>query len=125
MVGFLKAAFFLMGLVAGTCATLASMAHGYVTTFGHHGCYSRLRLSTLRVRAARDASIQFMIEHGACPSSVGQLANERFVDGDKLRDAWGVPLLLECPVARADAGSVVRSAGPDGQFGTADDITAD
>lgn len=55
-----------------------------------------------------------------CPTAAG-LAEEGRIDEDSsTADPWGNPYEIECEPGRV----VVSSAGPDGQMGSEDDITA-
>lgn len=44
---------------------------------------------------------------------------------DQIRDAWGQPIEIRCgePLPGSVHGIFLRSAGPDGEFGTDDDVT--
>jgi general secretion pathway protein G len=54
----------------------------------------------------------------------GSVVNWRgpYLKSDIPPDPWGRPYAYQCPGATNPAGYDIRSAGPDGQTGTADDI---
>jgi general secretion pathway protein G len=76
----------------------------------------------MRVKKARDAVTQFMIETPSCPKSIDELVAGKYLDKGDARDPWGSPLQLKCPGANDADGADVSSPGPDKQEGTADDI---
>jgi general secretion pathway protein G len=60
----------------------------------------------------------FMSEHDNCPT-VQDLVTDKILDQKKnTKDAWGHDFSIECD----QDGVTVKSAGPDGQMGTEDDI---
>jgi hypothetical protein len=73
-------------------------------------------------RLAGDAFACWALIHprGQCPSSVRELSANR---GDVV-DVWDRELRLDC-VAGSPPTVVVTSAGPDGRFGTLDDIRSE
>ena len=79
------------------------------------------REETTRNDAAtiRAAAERFVLNsaHGACPS-VGDLMGEYIRTSSRMTDAWGNDFEIRCDEAEI----AVRSAGPDGQMGTDDDI---
>lgn len=77
---------------------------------------AKIRQTTSDVRTVRSAAQRVMIDlpDGACPS-IDQLDLDR---GTRQVDAWDHPFQIEC----APDGPIVTSAGPDGSFGTDDDI---
>jgi general secretion pathway protein G len=86
--------------------------------------FQRAKISTgkLRVKAARDAVTQYMIETPSCPHSIDELVAGKYLDKGNARDPWGSPLTLKCPGAQETDGADITSPGPDKQDGTADDI---
>jgi general secretion pathway protein G len=70
--------------------------------------------------AVSSAATLWVSEHaGQCPS-VQQLIDDGDLDGHKrTKDAWDNDFTIECD----DSGISVKSAGPDKQMGTEDDIT--
>ena len=72
-----------------------------------------------QVRRIARAVTHYQAENVGCPDSLEVVYREHYVDGRRL-DPWGRELLFHCG---ASARSMeVRSAGPDGLFGTADDV---
>jgi hypothetical protein len=60
-----------------------------------------------------------------CPT-IRELDNEVSHDPDNVRDAWHQPIEIRCgdPLPNGAHGIWLRSAGPDGEFGTDDDLTS-
>ena len=80
---------------------------------------AQVKQTATDAKTIASAAEMFMAEgSGECPS-VAQLIEEKILS-DKLntKDAWDNDYQIECD----EDGPVVRSAGPDGQFGTEDDI---
>lgn len=80
---------------------------------------AQVKQTATDAKTIASAAEMFMAEgSGECPS-VSQLIEEKILS-DKLntKDAWDNDYQIECD----EDGPVVRSAGPDGQFGTEDDI---
>jgi general secretion pathway protein G len=86
--------------------------------------FQRAKISTgkLRVKAARDAVTQYMIETPSCPHSIEELVQGKYLDKGNAKDPWGSNLTLKCPGTNEPDGADVSSPGPDKQDGTADDI---
>ena len=60
-----------------------------------------------------------MIETDECPGSVDELVSSKTLKSSaNTQDAWDNDFVIEC----GDDGAAVRSAGPDEQMGTEDDI---
>ena len=103
-------------------AIIAMMAGGVgVAVFKQ---FQKAKISTgkLRVKAARDAVTQYMIETPSCPHSIDELVAGKYLDKGNAKDPWGSPITLKCPGANDTDGADVTSPGPDKQDGTADDI---
>jgi general secretion pathway protein G len=86
--------------------------------------FQKAKISTgkLRVKAARDAVTQYMIESSNCPRGIDELISGKFLDRNNGKDPWGSPLIMRCPGTNDTDGADVISPGPDKQEGTADDI---
>jgi general secretion pathway protein G len=86
--------------------------------------FQKAKISTakLRVKSARDAVTQYMIETPSCPKSMEELVSGKFLDKNNAKDPWGTNIMLKCPGTNDTDGADVSSAGPDKQEGTADDI---
>ena len=114
-------------LVSGAALTMR------VAWFGWHldprcirgFCHSPIRTARLRVRAARDAITQYMIETPSCPHVVDALVAGRVLDRSNAKDPWGSPLRITCTASSRDEdGGDAISLGPDKELGTADDINS-
>jgi general secretion pathway protein G len=83
------------------------------------------RIKDARIKATRtdtqsiaSAATMYMADNDGCPT-VEQLVEAKILDKNKkTKDAWGHDFLIECD----QDGPVVKSAGPDGQMGSEDDI---
>jgi general secretion pathway protein G len=86
--------------------------------------FQKAKVSTakLRVKAARDAVTQYMIDTPNCPHSIDELVQGKYLDKGNAKDPWGSSLTLRCPGANDTDGADIASPGPDKQEGTADDI---
>jgi general secretion pathway protein G len=86
--------------------------------------FQKAKVSTakLRVKAARDAVTQYMIDTPNCPHSIEELVQGKYLDKGNAKDPWGSSLTLHCPGANDTDGADIASPGPDKQEGTADDI---
>jgi hypothetical protein len=69
-------------------------------------------------REVESALQNYFNDHNEYPTSLTELVPQYLSSADKLNDAWNNPLQLE----RTQDGLALVSAGPDAQFGTADDI---
>jgi general secretion pathway protein G len=86
--------------------------------------FQKAKISTakLRVKSARDAVTQYMIETPSCPKSMEELVSGKFLDKNNAKDPWGTNISMKCPGTNDTDGADVSSAGPDKQEGTGDDI---
>jgi len=79
---------------------------------------ARIKQSSADAKAVAAAAEMYMTENEGCPT-VEQLVSEKILDKDKnVKDAWGNEFTIECD----EDGATVRSAGPDEQMGSEDDI---
>jgi general secretion pathway protein G len=79
---------------------------------------ARIKQTSADAKAVASGAELYMAEHDDCPS-VEQLVTEKILDKDKnTKDAWGNDFTIECD----EDGATVRSAGPDEQMGSEDDI---
>ena len=84
-----------------------------------------LKVSTarLRVKAARDATAQYMMDNSSeCPSGIDELVWRKYLDRNNAKDPWGRDFIFHCPGSCDSACADISSAGPDKQQGTPDDI---
>jgi Type II secretion system (T2SS), protein G len=108
-------------VVAGVALTGAAVLLGLrMTTCRYPG--GGVSTTKQRVKAARDAVTQFMIETPRCPRDIETLVAGHFLNPESAKDTWGTPLAMKCPGLNDADGADVSSAGPDRLFGTADDI---
>jgi general secretion pathway protein G len=87
--------------------------------------FKKAQISTarLRVKAARDATAQYMIDNTSnCPRGIDDLVSQKYLDRNNAKDPWGKDLIFHCPGTNDTDSADVSSAGPDKQEGTADDI---
>jgi hypothetical protein len=109
-------------VVAAVAATL-----GVTAGFARHAEAVRVARMARRVEAAhmarrlRDrAYTSWRAEHGdSCPTDVTALLGYAGLHSD--RDPWGHPYRFVCTKDPGD--EYILSAGPDGEFGTSDDIS--
>jgi general secretion pathway protein G len=79
---------------------------------------ARIKQSSADAKAVAAGAEMYMTENDGCPT-VEQLVAEKILDKDKnVKDAWGNEFTIECD----EDGATVRSAGPDEQMGSEDDI---
>lgn len=73
--------------------------------------------------ALLDQSVQLyqMMSQGECPKDVKALTEKVFPKANP-KDPWGTNYSLSCP---SPGTSLVRSAGPDRRYDTADDVRSD
>jgi hypothetical protein len=83
---------------------------------------AQIQTTKMRVKAVRESVTQYMIETPSCPKSMDELLSGKYIDKDKMKDAWGGNITLKCPGTNDTEGADVSSPGPDKQDGTADDI---
>lgn len=89
--------------------------------------FKKAQISTarLRVKAARNATSQFMIDNSStCPRGIDDLVSQKYLDRNNAKDPWGKDLIFRCPGQQDTDSADVMSAGPDKQEGTADDINS-
>jgi len=79
---------------------------------------ARIKQSSADAKAVSAGAELWLTEHDECPS-IDELLGEKILDKNKnTKDAWGNAFTIECN----EDGATVRSAGPDEQMGTEDDI---
>ena len=87
--------------------------------------FKKAQVSTtrLRVKAARDATAQFMMDNNSgCPKGIDDLVSQKYLDRNNAKDPWGKDLTFKCPGTQDTDSADISSAGPDKQDGTPDDI---
>lgn len=79
---------------------------------------ARVKTTKSDAQSIAAAATMYMADNGGCPT-VEQLVAEKILDKNKnTKDPWGHEYLIECD----QDGPVAKSAGPDGQMGSEDDI---
>jgi general secretion pathway protein G len=79
---------------------------------------ARIKQSSADAKAVAAGAELWLTENDECPS-MDDLLREKILDKNKTTvDAWGNAFTIECD----EDGATVRSAGPDEQHGTEDDI---
>lgn len=79
---------------------------------------SKIKQTSADAKAVASAAELYMAENDECPT-VEQLITERILDKNKnTKDSWNNDFTIDCD----EDGATVRSAGPDGQMGSEDDI---
>jgi general secretion pathway protein G len=79
---------------------------------------AKIKQSSADAKAIASASELYLTEHDDCPT-MEQLLSEKILAKNKnTKDGWGNEFTIECN----EDGATVRSAGPDEQMGTEDDI---
>jgi hypothetical protein len=84
---------------------------------------AQVRISKVVAQALCVSAVLWIESHHACPTP-SDILEHHFVSPDVVpQDAWDNPYRITCGGENADD-PTVTSAGPDGVFGTADDISA-
>jgi hypothetical protein len=113
-----------VGFLVGLAVTWFCAYLGWFLAFGR-GCHGLPRGQTteIRVREVAGYVTDFARDEGRCPANIDELVEQRYVKRG-LTDAWGNNFFVGCWGQRQGAPPmvVVRSAGPDHVFFTADDI---
>ena len=103
-------------VVCGIAVTWAAAGFGYLMLYPP-GCVLRAKPGVVRVAQTRQGISTFLIDNNRCPTR-DDLAGQ-YVSPGSLVDPWGTSITFHC----AGDDIVVRSAGPDRVFHTADDVT--
>lgn len=75
------------------------------------------------MRVIQGAVTLYMVHHGSCPASVGDLVEDgRLSRSARTIDAWNNEFQIIC---EGESEPIVISSGPDGSQGTEDDIRSD
>jgi len=110
-------------IMCGILVTWAVAGFGY-SMFHPPRCGSSLKVARLRVAETASGITLYQLDNGrsTCPTG-DQVVEQHYVARGALTDPWGTSMTVHCSCAGYLV--VVRSAGPDRQFNTADDITND
>jgi hypothetical protein len=87
---------------------------------------TRLLIKVAKVNAATimNAAQQIIMDsNGICPTGIAELVAKKALK-DLPKDPWGHDFSLRCPGKKPDDGAEALSAGPDGKFDTADDVSS-
>lgn len=79
---------------------------------------AKIKQTGTDAKTIASAAEMFMAENEGCPSIEDLIAAKVLSDKKATKDAWDHDYQIEC----GEDGPVVTSAGPDGEFGTNDDI---
>jgi general secretion pathway protein G len=103
-------------------AIIAMIAGGVGVALFNKFKKAQISTTKMRVKAVREAVTQYMIETPSCPKGMEELLSGKYIDKDKMKDAWGSNITLKCPGTNDTEGADVSSPGPDKQEGGTDDI---
>jgi prepilin-type N-terminal cleavage/methylation domain-containing protein len=79
---------------------------------------AKIKQTSTDAKSISSAAEMYMAEHDECPN-VEQLVSDKILAKDKnTKDAWGNDFSIDCD----EDGATVKSAGPDEQMGSEDDI---
>ena len=76
------------------------------------------REARVRVSEVRQALMTYQIERSRCPTTSDDLIAGGYIDARRFVDPWRKWIAFSC----SEEDTTVRSAGPDGVFGTPDDV---
>ena len=109
-----------MCVVCTGCATSGGVATVVADSTGEALAEARQAQTRADGRVLLGASVLHQVHAGSCPASCDELVSAGRISGTaRIVDAWNNDWRFECD--DTSNGRVV-SAGPDGAFGTADDI---
>jgi len=104
-------------------AIIALLAGGVGAAVFRNFKKAQVSTARLRVKAARDATAQFMIDNSStCPHGIEDLVSQKYLDRNNAKDPWGKELVFHCPGTQDPDSADISSTGPDKQEGTPDDI---
>jgi general secretion pathway protein G len=104
-------------------AIIALIAGGVGTAVFRSFNRAKVQTSKLRVKAARDATAQYMIDNSSnCPKGIDDLVSQKYLDKNNSKDPWDKQLLFKCPGTNDPDSADISSSGPDKQDGTPDDV---
>ena len=79
---------------------------------------AKVRQTSADAKTIASAAELYMSENDECPSVAELISTKTLKQSVNTQDAWGNDFAVECN----EDGAMVRSAGPDEQMGTDDDI---
>ena len=117
-----KAGFTLVELLL-VVAILGVLAAVAVMNIGGFGTESRINATRASIAAIESAAKVWEIKNGKYPDSIDQMIKEGTLDNKSINDSFGNPFAFKKIQKSGRDFIEIRSAGPDGQMGTSDDIT--
>jgi hypothetical protein len=107
-------------LLCGVALTWTCAAFGLLVSqlVSGSGCPSRVGIASRRVHEVDTAIGQYQAVRGQCPTTANDLLDGNFISAWHLVDPWKRSIRFTC----TGEDTHVTSAGPDGIFGTADDV---
>jgi len=108
-------------LLCGIALTWTSAAIGLVVynmSSWSQVCGGKRATERVRVHTVESALEKYWLDHDRCPATKSDLVAKGYLSARDLVDPWGHGIAFWC----SEDDSNVTSAGPDGEFGTADDI---
>jgi general secretion pathway protein G len=104
-------------------AIIALIAGGVGTAVFKQFNKAKVQTARLRVKAARDATAQYMIDNSSnCPKGIDDLVSQKYLDKNNAKDPWDKPLVFKCPGTNDTDAADISSSGADKQDGTPDDV---
>lgn len=79
---------------------------------------AKVKQTTTDAKTVAAAAELYMAESDDCPTTEQLVSSKILKEDGNTQDAWGNDFVIECD----EDGATVRSAGPDEQMGTDDDI---
>jgi hypothetical protein len=104
-------------ILCGIAFTWTCAAFGIMTVTAHTSG-DRVRPAELRVFAIVEALNMYQIVNDSCPTTRDDLIAGGYLSASSLVDPWGRSIAYWC----TDEDNGATSAGPDGLFGTSDDV---
>ena len=108
-------------ILCGVALTWTCAAVGLVFYNMSHGCRlggGKIQPTKHEVRSIEFALERYWLDHDRCPATKDDLLANGYLSAKELVDPWGRSIAYWC----SEDDSSVTSAGPDGVFGTFDDI---
>ena len=115
--GFTLVELLLVVAILGVLATVAVMQ------FAGFGTDARITATRSSIKTIENAAKIWEIRNGQFPESIDQMIKEGLLDSTAVNDQFGTPFSYKKITLNGKPAVEIRSAGPDGQMGTQDDIT--
>jgi hypothetical protein len=104
-------------ILCGIAFTWTCAAYGIMKVTAHT-CGDKVRPAERQVAAIVEAMNQYELDHDTCPATRDAMVYGGYVSLSSLVDPWGRSIAYWC----TDDDNGATSAGPDGLFGTVDDV---